>query len=142
MDRDYFEQPDTEGKTPRTARDWLARRGVKGSIIAITPVKPAPTEQPDGQNDQGVENKRSLPKGSEITVGIVGAGCAGLYAAMILKTLRIKFEILEGSDRVGGRVYTHRFSDAPHDYFDVGAMRFPRLWFMRRLIVDLFDNRL
>lgn len=41
---------------------------------------------------------------------------------MILDALEIpnlSYEILEGSDRVGGRVYTHRFSDAKHDYYDV-----------------------
>lgn len=58
-------------------------------------------------------------------VGIIGAGMAGLYTAMILKSLDISYEILEASDRIGGRVYTHRFSNAPGDYYDVGAMRFP-----------------
>lgn len=58
-------------------------------------------------------------------VGIIGAGMAGLYTAMILKTLDISYEILEASDRIGGRVYTHRFSDDPGDYYDAGAMRFP-----------------
>lgn len=41
---------------------------------------------------------------------------------MILDALGIpnlSYEILEGSDRVGGRVYTHHFSDARHDYYDV-----------------------
>ena len=41
---------------------------------------------------------------------------------MILDALEIpnlSYEILEGSDRVGGRVYTHRFSNRKHDYYDV-----------------------
>lgn len=45
----------------------------------------------------------------------------GLYIAMILEALDIpnlSYEILEGSDRVGGRVYTHHFSDTKHDYYD------------------------
>ena len=41
---------------------------------------------------------------------------------MILDALEIpnlSYEILEGSDRVGGRVYTHHFSNEKHDYYDV-----------------------
>ncbi|KAG2133638.1 uncharacterized protein EDB93DRAFT_1173834 [Suillus bovinus] len=56
---------------------------------------------------------------------IIGAGVAGLYIAMILKELGIQFDLVEASDRAGGRLYTHKFSEAPHDYYDVGAMR----WF-------------
>ncbi|KAG9017123.1 hypothetical protein FRB90_001686 [Tulasnella sp. 427] len=59
-------------------------------------------------------------------VGILGAGVGGLYAAMILHSLDIPFDILEASDRTGGRIFTHHFSDGAHDYFDVGAMRFPK----------------
>lgn len=58
-------------------------------------------------------------------VGIVGAGMAGLYTGMILDSLKIRYHIIEASDRIGGRVYTHRFTDDPGDYYDVGAMRFP-----------------
>lgn len=65
---------------------------------------------------------RDIPKPH---VGIIGAGMAGLYTAMILKSLEISYEIIEASDRIGGRVYTHRFTDDPGDYYDVGAMRFP-----------------
>ena len=48
--------------------------------------------------------------------------------------LNVDVEILEsnGPERLGGRLYTHYFdkkkepdSPAPHDYYDVGAMRFP-----------------
>lgn len=65
-------------------------------------------------------------------VGIIGAGMGGLYTAMILKTLGIPYEILEASDRIGGRVYTHRFSNDPGDYYDAGAMRFPDTPIMNR----------
>lgn len=60
-------------------------------------------------------------------VGIIGAGMAGLYTAIILQYLKIPFEIIEASNRIGGRAFTHRFSETTefHDYFDVGAMRFP-----------------
>lgn len=65
-------------------------------------------------------------------VGIIGAGMAGLYTAMILKSLGISYEILEASGRIGGRVHTHRFSNDPGDYYDVGAMRFPSTPIMHR----------
>ena len=60
---------------------------------------------------------------------IIGAGVAGLTIAFYLSLMGIKeFDILEATDRVGGRCYTYRFNDGhenPHDYYDVGAMRIP-----------------
>ena len=73
-------------------------------------------------------------------VCIVGAGIAGLYIAMILDDLQIpnlEYDILEASDRVGGRVYTYRFSERENDYYDVGAMRYPDIPTMQRTF-DLF----
>ena len=66
-----------------------------------------------------------IPQGS--TVGIVGAGAAGLYSALLLKKYRpdISVTIYEASDRVGGRVYTHWFENKPYQYFEAGAMRLP-----------------
>ena len=67
---------------------------------------------------------------AEWRVSIIGAGTAGLYIAMILDDLQIpglKYDLLEASDRVGGRVYTHYFSKTSHDYYDIGAMRFPKV---------------
>ncbi|EIW84344.1 hypothetical protein CONPUDRAFT_120127 [Coniophora puteana RWD-64-598 SS2] len=59
-------------------------------------------------------------------VGILGAGIGGLYSALILDSLDIKYEILEASERTGGRLSTFRFKGGgEYDYFDVGAMRFP-----------------
>ena len=79
-------------------------------------------------------------------VGIVGAGMAGLYSALILQSLDVPFEIIESSDRVGGRLFTHKFPEGgKYDYYvrsfnsfsyaaaliasfisqDVGAMRYP-----------------
>jgi hypothetical protein len=77
-------------------------------------------------------------------VAIVGAGAAGLFTAMILDYLNetckdagfnASYDIYEasvttetGNTRIGGRLYTHNFpglSDARHNYYDVGAMRFP-----------------
>jgi monoamine oxidase len=80
------------------------------------------------------KNEPSNPK-----IGIVGGGIAGLYTAYILKSLGIDYEILEANpDRMGGRIYTHHFStDIAHDYYDIGAMRFPDSPIMARTF-DLF----
>lgn len=86
-------------------------------------------------------------------VGIVGGGVAGLFTALLLDWLNknlgkdsgekeyldIDYEILEAADedRLGGRLYTHRFSDLKggvHDYYDVGAMRFPENDVMNRCV--------
>ncbi|KAG1887315.1 hypothetical protein F4604DRAFT_1721298, partial [Suillus subluteus] len=70
---------------------------------------------------------------------IIGAGVAGLYIAMILKELGIPFDLVEASDRAGGRLYTHRFSEAPHDYYDVGAMRWSEIPMMKKALA-LFEE--
>ena len=67
---------------------------------------------------------------TDLPIAIIGAGAAGLRVAMMLDYLEIPYEIFEASKRHGGRCYTHHFtteeeSGLKHDYFDVGAMRFP-----------------
>lgn len=95
-------------------------------------------------------------KNDQLTVAIVGAGCAGIFVPMIfnklsallkelqLPDLSVNCEIFEASSeaRLGGRVYTHKFSQGgPHDYYDVGAMRFPEVGIMKRQAVmsSFFD---
>jgi monoamine oxidase len=59
-------------------------------------------------------------------ITILGAGIAGLVAAYELEKLGHEVTIMEGSPRIGGRVWTHRFGsekDAP--YAELGAMRIP-----------------
>lgn len=58
---------------------------------------------------------RSVPDAQVI---VIGAGLAGLNAALLLEQQGIDVLVLEGSDRVGGRVYTYR--DGP-DYVDTGG---------------------
>ena len=125
---DASKHPNREKKS---VRDTFAKNGFTRSIQAVAKVKQVSVPDSTTQSDK--------PSSKDVTIGIVGAGAAGLYAALILESLGIKYEILEGSNRVGGRIYTHHFSDTKYDYFDVGAMRFPRLWFMRRLTIHLFD---
>lgn len=99
----------------------------------------------------------------EIKVCIIGAGAAGLFTAMILDWLKekgkrrklpelnISYDILEANseDRLGGRLYTYKFppttvytsgqrkkkyTPGDYDYYDVGAMRFPDIPIMKRLV--------
>lgn len=53
--------------------------------------------------------------------------------------LNVEYEILEADDKVGGRLFTYKFPEkdpeypiGPHDYYDVGAMRFPNSKVMAR----------
>ncbi|XP_054834667.1 L-amino-acid oxidase-like [Eublepharis macularius] len=63
--------------------------------------------------------KTSKPK----TIVIVGAGIGGLTAAKLLKDAGHQVQILEASDRVGGRIKTYREDDW---YVDLGPMRLPK----------------
>ena len=71
--------------------------------IYTDPLKPGPTIDP------GVLVPVNPRPVSPYPVAILGAGVSGLYIAMMLDSLGIKYEILEGSGRIGGRLYTHYF---------------------------------
>lgn len=107
-------------------------------LEAITPDKLPPDERFEFEKIP----LSKLPKESRIC--IIGAGVTGLYIAMILDSLAIPgltYDILEGSGRTGGRLLTHYFTDKKHDYYDIGAMRFPKIKIMERTF-DLFEKRL
>ncbi|MCJ1316833.1 hypothetical protein MMC15_002154 [Xylographa vitiligo] len=128
---------------------WLSRpqddpawKDVEGPIPSKDDIKKGvlPNIPDTGKEDEDT---------SEYRICIVGAGVAGLFTAMTIDRLNEKFnlgfkyEILEAADqgRFGGRLYTHRFSDQLHDYYDVGAMRFPEISIMKRTF-DLFEKSL
>ena len=51
--------------------------------------------------------------------------------------LQVDYEIVEanGPERVGGRLFSYQFpgtEDDEHQYYDVGAMRFPKIKIMQR----------
>lgn len=68
-----------------------------------------------GDSDYGNHNKVKTPDGIPLKVGIIGAGAAGLYAAILLDSLGIDYDIHEGSGRIGGRIYTYRFNQTAWD---------------------------
>ena len=137
-----------ESPSQASFRDQAARYVVNRFLLARRPpMDPGPQ----------VPEALSLPSSSR-PVCIVGAGCAGLYAAMMLQSLKIPYVILEANDRIGGRVYTHRFNGeagrvapigdpARYDYVDIGAMRFPNIPFMKPVFrlferLHMFDDNL
>ncbi|WP_197289396.1 flavin monoamine oxidase family protein [Saccharothrix sp. NRRL B-16348] len=71
--------------------------------------------------------KQGLPESSapRRRIVVVGAGMAGLTAAMLLKEAGHEVTILEGQNRLGGRILTHR-GFAGDMYGEFGAMRFPQ----------------
>lgn len=69
--------------------------------------------------------KDGLPEGeAPKRVVIVGAGMAGLTAGLLLKDAGHEVTILEGQNRLGGRILTYR-GFAGNMYGEFGAMRFP-----------------
>ncbi|MEC3883032.1 flavin monoamine oxidase family protein [Halobacillus sp. HZG1] len=72
-------------------------------------------------------------------VVIVGAGMAGLVCASLLKQAGHTVKIIEGSDRVGGRIYTLRKPFSEGQYLDVGAMRFPNIHELIFAYIRKFD---
>ncbi|SCN91547.1 related to L-amino-acid oxidase [Fusarium fujikuroi] len=124
---------------------------LKGLIERLKESVPAKFDANDSIGSIREKTKESTGPGyipeeqGKISVGIVGAGVAGLFAALLFdwlngheelkgKGLKISYDILEaaGAERLGGRLYTHHFSDEEHDYYDVGAMRFPNNTIMKR----------
>ena len=67
------------------------------------------------------------PPKDHLSVGAIGGGIAGLYSALLLQNYvpGVKVKLFEASNRVGGRIYTYKFSSDPHQYFEAGAMRIP-----------------
>jgi monoamine oxidase len=79
------------------------------------------------------------PTKQKLTVGIVGGGIAGLYAALLLQSKGAKVHIFEANlSRIGGRVYTYRFNKDPNQYFEAGAMRLPQIP-EQKPVFDLID---
>ncbi|KAF7372864.1 Amine oxidase [Mycena sanguinolenta] len=79
-----------------------------------------------------------LPASQQLNIGIIGGGVAGLYAALLLQREGHLVRIFEGTDRVGGRVYTHYFTQEENQYFEAGAMRIPDSKF-HAITFDLID---
>ena len=63
---------------------------------------------------------RSPATTPNLPVCIIGAGAAGLYTAMILESLGISYQLVDGdpNGRVGGRLFTYQFpGGGKYDYY-------------------------
>ena len=81
-----------------------------------------------------------------LSVGIVGGGMAGLYSALLLQNHfpDVKVKIFEADERIGGRVFSYRFSNEPHQFFEAGAMRLPDTESHKPLfqLIDFLNSKL
>lgn len=90
-------------------RDFLIQTGIASLGSGILASSGLAQELDKDKHSEPVEGK----------VLIIGAGMAGLYAAYILKANGIDFQLLEASDKHGGRLAKHPgFADYP---LDLGA---------------------
>ncbi len=71
-----------------------------------------------------IKNGLKKPKNPK-TILIAGAGISGLVAASLLKEAGYHVIIIEGNNRVGGRIFTIRYPFTDGNYLDMGAMRIP-----------------
>lgn len=73
----------------------------------------------------GCGNEREPAGEPGRSVLILGAGLAGLTAAYELQKLGYEVTVLEGRERVGGRVWTMREGFADGQFAEIGAVRIP-----------------
>lgn len=93
--------------------------------------------------------RKPVAPAKDLKVCIIGAGVAGLYTAFVLDALGVPYDLIEASDRFGGRIRTHYFGKDSaeakdseekkwardhYQYYDVGAMRFPANAIMARFV--------
>ncbi|KAK4163712.1 hypothetical protein QBC43DRAFT_344953 [Cladorrhinum sp. PSN259] len=140
--RHQYTQSSLITEVNQVARDQNIRPGalLPGALPDLPDLSPKLGRNPDafGPDEQ--------PK-----IAIVGAGCSGLFLGLMIDFLHekipefnLKYDIFEaaGEDRVGGRLFTYNFppgeKPGPHEYYDVGGMRFPENPVMER-VFDLFD---
>ncbi|XP_006038759.1 L-amino-acid oxidase-like [Alligator sinensis] len=90
---------------------------------------------PDYEKLVDIAQKGLGQKCNSKKVVIVGAGISGLTAAKLLKDAGCQVSILEASDRVGGRIVTHR--QAGEDwYVELGPMRLPKTHRIVRTFIE------
>jgi len=84
----------------------------------------APTLPPD-TDVEAISYQEAAPQQPEgFSIGILGAGVAGLYTALMIDSLGpdsgITYQILEADQRIGGRLFTYKFEGHAEDDYYVG----------------------
>jgi len=66
------------------------------------------------------------PAATDLDIAIVGGGVAGAYAAWRLALARpdLRVRLFEASERIGGRLHSISFPQAPHLVVEAGGMRY------------------
>lgn len=119
---DAFVKPvDAAGFGKATKEDVRAVADV--AKLAIASAKAISGDDAWGDITAQLQRIKALDQGPRRNITILGAGMAGLAAAHELEKLGHHVRVLEGNDRLGGRVLTHRFKDGT--YHELGAMRIP-----------------
>jgi len=102
----------TKGETPPPPQDTSSQALVqtgKDAIEQIINIYTDPT-QPGPTIDPGLIIPPSpRPYVPQLPVRTIGAGVLGLYIAMMLDSLCIKYKLIEGSGHTGGRLSTDNF---------------------------------
>lgn len=76
-------------------------------------------------------------------IAIVGAGMSGLTTYLILHQAGLtNLSLIEGSDRIGGRVRTEYLSGGEFDYSyqEMGPMRIPHKWTVGNKTIEISDQ--
>lgn len=104
-------------------RSYVARR-------IISEMKPKLQTELEKISTIKMEKKSSA---GQLKVGIVGAGFAGLYAALMLQSVGIDIVLYESDERAGGRIktwYSKSYDPSKKEtaglYGEVGGMRVPQ----------------
>jgi len=63
---------------------------------------------------------------ADLDIAIVGGGVSGVYAAWRLRRdmPHLRIRLFEASERIGGRLHSVSFPQAPHLVAEAGGMRF------------------
>ena len=101
-------------KNQQSRREFLKLSALASSMLITQPIQAL-----------SIHDKWNLKRGKKQKVLILGAGMAGMSAALELIKLGHDVAVIEGQTRAGGRVKTLRSPLADGLYADLGAARIP-----------------
>ena len=111
--------------------DLYAQKIIRDSHAPLERAPGGIPSLPDLEKDS-IHHDSAPKKEEELSIGIIGAGAAGLFIGMTLEKVNsylvdrgakpVRYEILEAETvasghPIGGRLWTYRFSDSKNDYY-------------------------